>query len=145
MPETRSKKKRHTKGAGLAAGPSHAGCRMSGRIWFEREGKLVLSWGRVVLLERIRARGSISAAARSMGMGYRHAWELVEEMNRLSPQVLVVRTMGGTGGGGTALTPHGEAAIARFWDLVGRFRSWLAAQDPRVWAPAKKPASPRGR
>jgi molybdate transport system regulatory protein len=54
----------------------------------------------VVLLERIDEHGSISAAARSMGMGYRHAWELVDEVNRVSPRALVEKDAGGRGGGG---------------------------------------------
>jgi molybdate transport system regulatory protein len=87
----------------------------------------------VVLLERIQEYGSISAAARSMGMGYRHAWELVEQMNRLSPKKLVAKKTGGEGGGGAVLTPHGETAITRFWELVNEFREWLSPLDPEIW------------
>lgn len=86
-----------------------------------------------MLLERIGECGSISAAARSMGMGYRHAWDLVEEMNRLSPKVLVRKVTGGPGGGGAELTPEGEAAVAGFWELVSRFGEWLSREDPRLW------------
>jgi molybdate transport system regulatory protein len=103
---------------------------VSGRLWIEKDGATFLSWGRVVLLERIREHGSISAAARSMGMGYRHAWELIDEMNRLSPKVLVLRKTGGQRGGGTVLTADGEAAVARFWELVGEFREWLSVRAP---------------
>jgi molybdate transport system regulatory protein len=85
------------------------------------------------LLERIRERGSISDAARSMGMGYRHAWELVDEMNRSSPRTLVEKGVGGKGGGGAWLTPVGEAAVAGFWELVDDFGKWLSAQDARLW------------
>jgi molybdate transport system regulatory protein len=133
-----SRPKAHGKGPGLASGPSSRGCRVSGRLWIEKDGETLLSWGRVVLLERIREHGSISAAARSMGMGYRHAWELVEEMNRASPQALVTRTMGGQGGGGTVLTAHGEAAIAHFWDLVDHFEEWLSRQHAGRWADGAK-------
>ena len=88
-----------------------------------------------MLLERIGELGSISAAARSMGMGYRHAWELVDEMNRLSPRTLVRKAAGGPGGGGAELTPEGEAVIERFWGLVSRFGEWLSLQDARLWKP----------
>jgi molybdate transport system regulatory protein len=129
----RSKPRKHSTSAGLASGTSRQGCRLSGRLWIERSGRTVLSWGRITLLERIREHGSISAAARSMGMGYRHAWELVDEMNALSPRLLVERMTGGTKGGGAALTPHGEAAIASFWALVARFETWLSRQEPGLW------------
>jgi molybdate transport system regulatory protein len=125
------KKKR--KNAGLGSGPRLGGCRLSGRLWVEKDGATLLSWGRVALLERIREHGSISAAARSMGMGYRHAWELVDEMNRLGPRKLVEKSVGGVGGGGASLTPAGEAALRSFWRVVARFREWLAREDPRLW------------
>ena len=132
MPPTSTKRKTHRRGPGLAAGPVSRGCRVSGRLWIERDGRTVLSWGRVVLLERIREHGSISAAARSMGMGYRHAWELVEEMNASSPRRLVTRKTGGKGGGGTKLTPEGEAAVAGFWELVSDFEKWLSRRRPTL-------------
>jgi molybdate transport system regulatory protein len=105
--------------------------RVAGRVWIEDGGTTYLAWGRIVLLERIREHGSISAAARSMGMGYAHAWELVETMNRMSPSPLVVKTTGGTRGGGAVLTPSGEAAVEMFRSLVAEFQAWLMKR-PRV-------------
>jgi molybdate transport system regulatory protein len=99
-----------------------------GRLWVERDGETLLSGGRVELLERIRSTGSISAAARSMGMGYRHAWELIEDMNRRSARPLIERSVGGKRGGGTRLTPEGEDALARFHALVARFRRLLEVE-----------------
>ena len=123
----------HRREAGLAASRPRAGCRVSGRLWVERDGETFLSWGRIVLLERIRDHGSISAAARSMKMGYRHAWELVESMNSSSPKPLVRTQTGGQRGGGAELTREGEAAIAGWWALVDRFSEWLAGEEPRLW------------
>jgi len=138
MPSPRAKPKRDVRPPGLRSGPVRGGCRVSGRVWVERDGATFLSWGRVVLLERIREHGSISAAARSMGMGYRHAWGLVDEMNRASPRKLVEKTAGGRAGGGARLTGEGEAAVAGFWELVEGFGEWLADEDPRLWAPARR-------
>ena len=95
------------------------------RSWLEKNGETFLSWGRVVLLERIRETGSIAAAARSMEMAYSHAWSLVAKMNRLAGEELVARTFGGRNGGRAWLTPAGEAAVAQFWELAGEFREWL--------------------
>ncbi len=114
---------------GESQGPSRApGLRLVGRLWIERDGETLLSGGRVELMERIRQHGSISAAARSMGMGYRHAWELIEDMNRRSARPLIERSAGGKRGGGTRLTPEGELALARFHALVARFRRLLDAE-----------------
>jgi molybdate transport system regulatory protein len=129
--------KPHGREPALAQGKARGGYRVAGRVWIEKEGQTYLAWGRVVLLERIRAEGSMLAAARSLHMGYRHAWKLVEEMNRLAPTPLVLRETGGKGGGGTALTPAGEEAIRHFWDIVKGFREWVedvpaAARPPKA-------------
>ena len=58
--------------------------RLKGRLWIEGSEGTFLGYGRVVLLERIGEHGSISAAARSMDMSYRHAWKLVDSMNQQS-------------------------------------------------------------
>lgn len=70
--------------------------------------------GKVRLLEAIREHGSISAAARSMGMAYRHAWELVDDLNRCFATPVVATSAGGREGGGTRITPWGEELIRRF-------------------------------
>ncbi len=110
----------------MACGPAQAGLRLKGRLWVEKKDKTFLSWGRVVLLERIGQGGSLSAAAKSMGMSYSHAWNLVEEMNCLAGEPLVDKQAGGSGGGGARLTPAGEKAVADFWRLVNEFQSWIA-------------------
>lgn len=96
-----------------------------GRVWIEKDGQTFLGCGRVTLLERIREHGSISQAARSMGMGYRHAWRLVDSMNRNAPTPLVITQKGGVKGGGSLLTQAGESAIHFFWDFYHRFRKYL--------------------
>jgi molybdate transport system regulatory protein len=112
----------------MAASPSRGQMQIKGRLWVEKDGSTFLSWGRVVLLERISQRGSVSAAAKSMGMSFSHAWKLVEEMNALSPDPLVEKQAGGKGGGGAWLTPAGEQAVAEFWVLVNDFQDWIGRQ-----------------
>jgi molybdate transport system regulatory protein len=70
--------------------------------------------GKVALLEAIAAEGSISAAARAMGMAYRHAWELVDDLNRCFRGGVVIAGTGGVEGGGARLTPLGRDLVARF-------------------------------
>jgi molybdate transport system regulatory protein len=68
--------------------------------------------GRIELLRRIGATGSISQAAKAMGMSYKHAWDAVDAMNNLSEEPLVRRRTGGRHGGGTELTDEGRRLIA---------------------------------
>ncbi len=102
--------------------------RIRGRLWIEGPAGTFLGYGRVVLLERIREHGSISAAARSMKMSYRHAWKLVDSMNRQSGTPLVEKSTGGRGGGGAVLTSAGERAIEGFWTTYRAFQGFLAEQ-----------------
>jgi molybdate transport system regulatory protein len=85
---------------------------LSLRIDFDPDGRL--GPGKVMLLERIAASGSISAAARSMNMSYKHAWDLIEEMNVLFGKQLISTQTGGKDGGGARLTEMGEAVVTRF-------------------------------
>ncbi|MGP8051601.1 MAG: winged helix-turn-helix domain-containing protein [Desulfobaccales bacterium] len=125
----KGKKPNHGRGTALAESPESQGTQIKGRLWIEKQGEIFLSWGRVVLLERIQETGSIAAAARSMEMAYSHAWSLVAAMNRLAGEDLVARTYGGRNGGKAWLTPAGEAAVIQFWDLAGNFRKWLENQN----------------
>ena len=70
--------------------------------------------GRAELMERIARTGSISAAAREMGMSYRRAWLLVEATNAAFVEPLVATSTGGSGGGGAYLTEFGQAILARY-------------------------------
>jgi molybdate transport system regulatory protein len=125
----KGKKPDHGRGTALAASPESHETQIKGRLWLEKHGETFLSWGRVVLLERIRETGSIAAAARSLEMAYSHAWTLVANMNRLAGEELVARTFGGKNGGRAWLTPPGEAAVAQFWELAGKFQEWMKNQD----------------
>ncbi|WP_245529492.1 winged helix-turn-helix domain-containing protein [Desulfobulbus propionicus] len=109
----------------MAAGRMRSGVQIKGRLWIENNGETYLSWGRIVLLERIDEYGSVSAAAKSMQMSFSHAWHLVENMNALAPEPLVEKQAGGRQGGGAWLTEAGKQAIRDFWRLVDRFQHWV--------------------
>lgn len=74
--------------------------------------------GKAALLGHIRDTGSIAAAGRRMGMSYRRAWSLVEEMNRAFRDPLVASARGGPGGGGAVLTDTGAEVLARYDRIV---------------------------
>jgi len=56
--------------------------------------------GKAELIERIAQTGSISAAAREMGMSYRRAWQLVGALNTAFRERVVETAIGGRRGGG---------------------------------------------
>ncbi len=85
---------------------------LSLRIDLDPEGRI--GPGKVDLLENIAATGSISAGARAMEMSYKHAWDLVEEMNRIFGKPVVTAQTGGKRGGGATLTPLGQALVSRY-------------------------------
>ena len=79
--------------------------------------QLRLGPGKVALLEAIGELGSISAAGRSIGMSYKRAWDLVEELNRGCEQPVVSTSPGGRDGGGSRLTPTGAALIRLYREI----------------------------
>ena len=70
--------------------------------------------GKARLVAAIDATGSISAAARSMSMSYRRAWQLVEALNESFSQQVVVTATGGKRGGGASVTAFGRNLIRRY-------------------------------
>lgn len=106
------------------------------RIRLMQGDEIALGPGKADLLKAIREHGSISAAARHMGMSYRRAWLLVDTMNRCFREPLVLSAAGGSQGGGASLTPQGEEALACFEKMLadvsrvtdsyeGQFNGWL--------------------
>ena len=82
------------------------------RLWRGKE--IAMGPGKADLLDAILETGSISAAARAMGMSYRRAWLLVDAMNRCFRAPLVRSAIGGQQGGGAQVTDEGTAVLAQF-------------------------------
>jgi molybdate transport system regulatory protein len=70
--------------------------------------------GKIALLEAIRAKGSITAAALHLGMAYRTAWLLVEQINEALREPAVTTATGGKRGGGATVTAVGDRVIALY-------------------------------
>src|SRR3979411_1270937 len=70
--------------------------------------------GKVLLLEAIRDTGSISQAGRTLGMSYRRAWLLVDDMNNCFRDAVIEAQPGGAHGGGATLTPFGQTLVERY-------------------------------
>src|SRR5437879_13338541 len=87
--------------------------------------------GKVDLLEAIARNGSITAAARELGMSYRRAWLLVDTMNRCFRLPVVEAETGGKRGGGARLTASGEDAV-RLYRGIELSASRAARNDIRA-------------
>lgn len=87
---------------------------LQGAVWLTAGNASLGGRGRIGLLHGIARHGSITQAAKSIGMGYKAAWDAVDKMNTLAGEPLVARITGGRGGGSTTLTARGEQLVARF-------------------------------
>src|SRR5579862_6008219 len=86
--------------------------RLTVRVDFGSER--ALGPGKIRLLEAIGKSGSISRAGRALGMSYRRAWLLIDDMNSAFRAPVVATQPGGARGGGAALTPFGRELIEKY-------------------------------
>jgi molybdate transport system regulatory protein len=90
--------------------------------------------GKIALLEHIEATGSLSQAARELGMSYRRAWLLLADINRMFTDPATTASVGGSGGGGAQLTDLGRAIVKAYREIedaaekaAGARIAWLAS------------------
>jgi molybdate transport system regulatory protein len=84
------------------------------KIWCERDGELVLSGWRLDLLAAIGETGSLSRAAERLDVPYRTAWHKIKVVEEKLGIRLLETQSGGSGGGGSVLTPEAHELIRRF-------------------------------
>jgi molybdate transport system regulatory protein len=99
---------------------------LNGRIWLEVSGEKVLGHGRVELLERIHASGSIRQASLQMKMSYKQAWDLINHINSHFENPVVISQRGGKGGGKATVTEEGLKLIQKFHQLQSSFVTFLS-------------------
>ena len=88
--------------------------KIKSRIWIEANGNILLGEGRVSLLKAIEETGSLTKAAKSLGMSYKKAWSLIDAVNKRAEKPVTTSNIGGKGGGGAALTPYGKSLVNAF-------------------------------
>jgi molybdate transport system regulatory protein len=94
--------------------------------------------GKAKLLESVRDTGSISAAAREMGMDYKRAWTLLDSMNQAFTEPVVSAASGGARGGGATLTAFGAEVLERYRRVQEQSEA-LAAEDMKALKRRAKP------
>ncbi len=93
------------------------------KIWLERDGRFVVSDGRAKLLRKIKDTGSLSKAAKEMGMSYRHAWGVLHRISQNAGGKVVESTRGGKKGGLTSLTTFGEEILREYENKAASLQS----------------------
>ena len=86
----------------------------------------------VQLLVAIDRCGSISSAAKEVGISYKTAWDRIEAMNNMSRKSLVIRSAGGARGGGSSVTDYGKKVIEGFLSLQEEHETFLQRLGSRV-------------
>ena len=87
---------------------------LQGKVWMTVGGENLGGSNRVELLAAIGQLGSITGAAKAVGLSYKAAWDAIDTMNNLAGEALVERVTGGKGGGGTRLTARGRQLVDNF-------------------------------
>jgi molybdate transport system regulatory protein len=101
--------------------------------------------GKVELLEGIKIHGSLSQAARTMGISYRRAWLLIDSMNRSFKVPATVNSAGGRGGGGTEITAFGMLLIERYRDVERKLNVIAGAYLKEIRAQVNTEGRPSAR
>lgn len=91
-------------------------------------GDLSLGPGKIDLLRKVGESGSISAAARELGMPYKRAWLLIDSLNRGLASPVLETVIGGKAGGGARLTALGAALIAAYDALEAKLNASAEAE-----------------
>ncbi len=110
---------------------------LEGSLWFQKSENRFLGSERIALLEKIDELGSISKAAKAVGISYKTAWQLVNTINNLSEKAIVDRTTGGKDGGGTKLTREGRKILRQYNVIEEEHRRFLQNLEQRLENPEK--------
>ena len=107
-------------------------------------GSPAIGPGKAALVEHIAKSGSISSAARAMGMSYRRAWQLVEALNESFAEPVVVTAIGGKRGGGAKVTDFGLELVRRFRAMESKASAAIAGDLQHLTRRLKKRPAVRG-
>jgi 8-oxo-dGTP diphosphatase len=108
--------------------------RIRAKSWLEKDGAFLVGEGRARLLSLVEETGSISEAAKRMGMSYRHAWGTIKGISESAGERIVQSKRGGTGGGRTTLTERGREILSAYEERNSSIQTFLEGgpRHPRV-------------
>ena len=90
------------------------------KIRIQIKNNFYIGPGKILLLEKISEKGSISMAAKSIGLSYKKAWKLIDELNKHSSKKIVDAKSGGRGVRGSQLTDEGKIFIKTYRSIENK-------------------------
>jgi len=93
------------------------------KLWFEIGDDYILGEGTCALLEEIRKEKSISAAAKATNMSYRHAWDLIKEVEKHLGEPVIKTQKGGKYGGRSEVTSAGLSLLTSYKKLKKKMKN----------------------
>ena len=112
--------------------PVRSATALSGSLWFKRADDKFLGGERITLLEKVDELGSITKAAKAVGISYKTAWDTINMINNLAEKPLVDRLAGGKGGGGASLTAEGKKIVTQYKTIQEEHRKFLDNLEYRL-------------
>ncbi len=91
-------------------------------ISIKKDGICFLGAAKTELLTEIIKNGSLSGAAKKMKISYQHAWNMIDEMNRIAPEPLVIKQRGGVNGGGANISMYGEKLLKEYQQIEDKVK-----------------------
>ena len=86
-------------------------------LTWRSQGRTSIGRERVAMLEAVAEQGSITGAAKALGLSYKTVWDGIDAINNLLPRPALIAQTGGRGGGGATLTEDGRKLIVSFHRL----------------------------
>ncbi len=103
--------------------------RWGAKLWLEVDGSPLLGEGGAEMLEAIDQTGSISEAARSLGMSYYFVWSYLKRMEELLGERIIETHRGGKEGGGARLTEVGRRLLESYRGLRRRVEELISEAE----------------
>jgi molybdate transport system regulatory protein len=105
---------------------------VAGTVSLKKTDMAFLGSDRINLLEKINEFGSISKAAKAVGISYKTAWDTINAINDLSDKPLFIRVTGGKSGGGTRLTEEGQELIRTYRIIQEEHEKFLTNLEDKM-------------
>lgn len=101
------------------------------KLWLSEGTHDVIGEGGVSLLKAINEFGSITVAAKKIGVSYRFAWNQIKEIERATNQTILKTKVGGKNGGGAELTSKAKEILSDY-DRTNKYLSQVL-KDKEHW------------
>ena len=112
--------------------------RLEYKLWLDYRGR-AFGDGPARLLDGVEEAGSLRKAAAELGMSYNKAWRILHAAEQRLGFPLLDRSVGGSLGGGSHLTPEAQDLMRRYRALMADASTVLDAAFERHFADWEDP------